>query len=256
MAGVTKGKNRITLDMEPEALKALDAFVEMSDGSRGPTIDSLVKLFISLDPAVCVDLYSYCQDQIANKRAAILAENNGILRQSLEQQLYTYQTLAQHFAKLIPAEDSATDLSAIGCTHLELADGRVELVPLSMAIMNPQDAPICKNMYIAWFMDAENPVDQNQAWQGESLDNLYGFASNRSDLHEYGQKQATFKSKEEQRACRGEAMTLIKFLLSQVARIFNENEGVNALQYAWTELSNIGISTSQIGLSSIIQRKS
>lgn len=252
MAGISKGKKRLTLELRPDTLDELDAFSNEIGKSRGAIIDELVAAFVKCDPRVATELCIECQKRSIRTLDEARGTSSGLERQSLEAVANSYRSLSSQFRLLSGSNELSPGSIEYAIVPLAV-DGR-EVVPSSMTLINPADTLSCEYLYMSWFMSPDHPCDQTQAWNGESPGGLFGFASTRNDLYKYGQAQARFKSRDEQRSCALEARVLIDFMLRQARRVFELDTGLNSLQFAWTDIANAFESTSEIGLSAKIMR--
>lgn len=103
--------------------------------------------------------------------------------------------------------------------RIELLDGRFEIVPGSIVLLNPELEGERARLWAVWAYEADAPCDIDGVLSGRGLGPLMGYFSDREDLWKFGQhKPARFIDAADAEDCRSQAFELQELALDLLDR--------------------------------------
>lgn len=254
MGLVTKGKKKVTIELAPETVAAVDRQVNLCEGarSRGSVIDETVLSVLEADSEVAAEVYAFClKRSYENKRKA--KEADLVSASDFEVKAHSYDALRKVFSRALfdDIERLSEGVELEGLNHggnralyggikaIELANGRFEIVPSRTVMLNPSREGKAMYVWAVWAFDVESPCGFLDAACGNSVGPLMAYLSDRNDLWKLGQrKPARFVDKNDVEECRRDAVELRNLAVEEI----NNHGGFEGRTFvlAWEMLDMLG----------------
>lgn len=209
MGLVSKGKRKVTVELSPDTIAALDRQTRLYDDtkSRGGVIDDLVSSVLLVDTEVAAEVYGFCIRRAMEEGAAaregdpVSASNHAVKEGS-------FDALRKAFSTALV--DDRSDLEATmengnvgGVKKVGLSGGKLELVPAGAVLLNPDLEGARAHVWGVWAFDVDAPCDLVGAADGKCLGPLMAYMSDRDDLWKFGQhKPARFIDEADAEDCK------------------------------------------------------
>lgn len=221
MGLVSKGKRKVTVELEPDTIAAIDRQVRLFDEtkSRGSVIDELVTAVLEADTDAAAEVYSFCLQRSIEEDAKI-ADADPVSASSIRVKSAAFDALRRAFSTALIddrddlLEDSMTtknsDMNAGRASKgVKLSGGRPEIVPSTTALLNPSLEGKRAHLWGVWAYDTDSPCDLRGAAEGRCLGPLMAYLSDRDDLWKFGQhKPARFIDKADANDCKTQVLEL------------------------------------------------
>lgn len=223
MGMVSKGKRKVTVELSPDTIDALDRETRLYYGTkgRGGIIDDLVSAVLLADTEVAAEVYGYCiqrameegrlartDDPIASTAHAVKEASFDALRRTLS------TSLADDRVDLEATMENSKDC---GIRKVNLSGGKSELVPGGTVLLNPDLEGKRAHVWGVWAYDVDAPCDLVGAADGKCIGSLMAYMSDRDDLWKCGQhKPARFVDAADAEDCKRQAAELFELAFEQV----------------------------------------
>ncbi len=260
MGQVTAGKRKVTMELDPGTIDALDRQTRLFFGgkNRGGVVDEVVGAVLGADPDAAADLYEFCaQGALTARLDARGADPVSAI--SLRSKADSLDALRRLLSTLL-----IDDREEFGETKMEkknafkkisLADGRFEIVPGSTVVLNPEKEGRRRRAWGVWAFDVEAPCDQAGAADGKCVGPIMAYLSDRDDLYKFGQhRPARFVGQADADDCRAQAAELYELAF----KYLDENGYLGGRAYAigWAMFDMMhSTSTAPMGTSPAFQKK-
>lgn len=265
MGLVSKGKRKVTVELEPDTIAAIDRQVRLFEEtkSRGSVIDELVAAVLEADTDAAAEVYSFCLQRSIEEDAKI-AEADPVSASSLRVKSAAFDALRKTFSTALidDRDDLLEDSMAAnnGDTNtgralkgVKLSSGRPEIVPSTTALLNPSLEGKRSHLWGVWAYDIDVPCDLRGAADGGCLGPLMGYLSDRDDLWKFGQhKPARFIDEADANDCKTQVLELQELALDLLKR--TGATGDKTFVIAWAMFDMLAAeSTTPMGTSFAIQ---
>ncbi len=227
MGLVSKGKHKITVELKPDTISAIDRQVRLFEGtkSRGSVIDDLVSSVLEADFMAAAEVYEFCLKRWIEEKAKI-ADADPVSANDIKVKSEAFDALRKTFSTAliddkpdikpdIKEEDMESknskknkgpDIKAV-----KLSGDRFELVPSTLVLLNPSLEGKRAHLWGVWAYDVDHPCDLCGAGYGKCLGPLMGYFSDRNDLWKCGQhKPARFIDEADANDCMNQGGELMK----------------------------------------------
>lgn len=260
MGQVTAGKKKVTMELDPKTIDALDRQTRLFFGgkNRGGVVDEAVAAVLDVDPDAAADLYEFCArgalratldaraaDPVSAIRLRAKAGSFDALRRLLSTSLIDDR---EEFGEMTMQKENPFK-------KIELAGGRFEIVPGGTVVLNPAEEGTRRYAWGVWAFDVEAPCDQAGAADGKCVGPIMAYLSDRDDLYKYGQhRPARFVDKADAEDCEAQAAELQSLAISHL----DENGYFGGRTYAigWAKFDMFNpTSPAPMGASAGFQRK-
>lgn len=225
MGLVSKGKRKVTVELSPDTIAALDRQTRLYEGtkSRGGVIDDLVSSVLLADTEVAAEVYGYCLKRAMEEGSAaragdpVSASDHTVKESSFDALRKTFSTaLVDDRSDL---EATMGNDSANSVKKVSLSKGGFELVPAGTVLLNPGLEGKRSHVWGVWAFDADAPCDLAGAADGKCLGPLMAYMSDRGDLWKFGQhKPARFIDAADAEDCKEQAIELQKLALDEIEK--------------------------------------
>lgn len=225
MGLVSKGKRKVTVELSPDTIAALDRQTRLYEGtkSRGGVIDDLVSSVLLADTEVAAEVYGYCIKR-AMEEGAAAREGDPVAASDHAVKEGSFDALRKTFSTALV--DDRSDLEATmgndnenGIKKVGLSGGRFELVPAGTVLLNPGLEGKRSHVWGVWAFDVDAPCGLAAAARGKCLGALMAYMSDRVDLYKYGQhKPARFIDAADAEDCKEQAVELQKLAIDQLEK--------------------------------------
>lgn len=247
MGLVSKGKHKLTIELKPDTISAIDRQVRLFEDtkSRGSVIDELVSTVLEADTDAASEVYAFCLQRLIEENAKI-ASADPVSANAIRVKSAAFDALRKTFSKALiddrhnllevgmDSNDSKTnEMRALKI--VKLSDGVSEIVPRTTVLLNPSLEGNLAHLWGVWAYDIDSPCDLYGAIDGRCLGPLMAYLSYRDDLWKCGQhKLEHFIDEADAKDCMSQAAELQRLALDTLNKA--EAIGDKTIVIAWAML--------------------
>lgn len=226
MGATSKGKRKVTIELDSRTIDALERQARLYDGTRGrgSLIDEVVISVLMADAEAAAEVYGFCirraiEDNVeADKSDPVTASRLRNRAASFDALRKVFSTaLVDDRADLLGESmvDRETNADIGGFRIVRLSGGRREAVPSSISLLNPELEGEAERLWGVWAFDVDDPCDLVGASEGRCVGQLMGFLSDRDDLWKFGQHApARFIDESDAEDCKAQVLEMQRLAIN------------------------------------------